>query len=160
MLGLAIMDGAREPPMELRSGLPKPEERALSMARTLVVLMAITVPTLPMAAQLQGQLYVYGGRNNDTFLGCLTCGSYDPDSVYNEYGLYGSRYGVASIFNDFGQFGSRHSPYSPCNRFGSQPPVVVDNEGRFYGYLTVKSYHPDRIDHPALNALLAAACRE
>jgi hypothetical protein len=31
--------------------------------------------------------------------------------------------------------------YSACNQYASDPPVIVDQDGQFYGRLTLNSYH-------------------
>jgi hypothetical protein len=35
--------------------------------------------------------------------------------------------------NGFGQFASQFSSYSACNEFASDPPVIVDRSGSYYG---------------------------
>ena len=47
------------------------------------MLAGIVIASMPTAAQVGVDLYIYGGRNNDTFLGCITCGRYDSSSVFN-----------------------------------------------------------------------------
>lgn len=56
------------------------------------------------------------------YLGNLNDNRYDPDSVANPYGRYGSRYSPDSINNPYGQYGSRYSPDSARNpnALGSQ----------------------------------------
>ena len=44
------------------------------------------------------------------YLGNLNSNRYDPNSVANPYGQYGSRYSPNSINNPYGQYGN---PYSP-----------------------------------------------
>lgn len=70
-------------------------------------------------------LNLYGGKNHDVYLGCLNCNDYDVNSIWNEYGTYGSEY----------------SSYSPFNAYTLNPPVVVDKQGNFYGYFTINSYN-------------------
>lgn len=43
---------------------------------------------------------------------------YDPNSVANPYGRYGSRYSPDSINNSYGA-GSRYAPDSPSNPYGN-----------------------------------------
>ena len=112
------------------------------------------------ADQFADHLYIYGGRNSDTFLGCITCSPYDSDSVYNPYGAHGSPYASDSIFNDFGQFGSEFSSYSACNQYASDPPIVVDDRGQFFGYLTVNEYKVNRVLYRSLIALVIVACNK
>lgn len=107
-----------------------------------------------------GKLLVFGGPNNKTFLGCLSCGQYDTDSLLNQYGSFGSAYSSSSIANRFSQFGSKYSPYSACNAYASDPPIVVTSEGQAVGRLTVNTYNPNRIKSPAVLQWLAALCAD
>jgi len=50
---------------------------------------------------------------------------------------------VQSIFNPYSQFGSRYSAYSACNPYATDPPVIVDENGNYYGRLTVNTYYGD-----------------
>lgn len=88
----------------------------------------------------QVKLMIFGGPDHMTYLGCLTCGRSAGDSVLNPYGAYGSPASAQSIWSHVGEFGSTVSNYSPCNPYASLPPVVVDQAGQFYGWLTVRAY--------------------
>lgn len=85
------------------------------------------------------KLMLFGGNNNDVYLGCLSCSKYDQDSVSNTYGEFGSSYHSDSIFNSYGEYGSSYSQYSACNSYAANPPVAVDSNGNFYGYLTLNN---------------------
>ncbi|MDY2588200.1 hypothetical protein [Winogradskyella aquimaris] len=89
-------------------------------------------------------LHLYGGENHDEYLGCLNCDKYSSSSIWNEYGTYGSRYNSNSIWNQYGTYGSDYSSSSPWNTYASDPPVVVDKDGGFYGYFTVNEYKSKR----------------
>lgn len=60
-----------------------------------------------------------------TYLGKLSANRYDPDSVSNPFGRFGSPFSPDSMNNPFGRFGSEFSPYSPFNPYATQPPVIV-----------------------------------
>lgn len=110
-------------------------------------------------AMAQVELLLFGGRNNEVFLGCLSCSEYDSDSVHNRYGTFGSAYSSESIWNRYGQYGGSYGTYSPCNRYASDPPVVVDRDGGFYGYLTLSSAKSGRItDRAVLDWLENEVC--
>lgn len=85
-------------------------------------------------------LYIYGGENHDVFLGILNGSKFDSKSVWNEFGTYGNKYNSLSIWNEYGRYGNSYSQYSPFNPYASHPPVIVDPDGNFYGYLTVNQY--------------------
>lgn len=88
------------------------------------------------------KIMIFGGRGHDTYLGCLSCSEYSSESVFNQYGTFGSSFNGDSIFNRFGPYGSSHSQYSVCSIYASDPPVVVDQDGNYYGRLTVTVNHP------------------
>ena len=86
--------------------------------------------------------YLGGGDETllyDTYLGCLTCGEFEFDSVFNEQGTYGVAYSRWSIRNTVGQYGGREAFYnlSACNPAADVPPVVADHTGTIYGVLNV-----------------------
>ncbi len=91
-------------------------------------------------------LHLYGGRNHDVYLGCLNCDSYNSNSIWNDYGTYGNSYNAKSIWNEYGTYGNDYNTNCPWNEYGTNPPVVVDKEGNFYGYFTLNEYKPKRAD--------------
>jgi hypothetical protein len=107
-----------------------------------------------------GKLMLFGGPGHSTYLGCLNCSEFASDSLFNEVGRHGSPYQSESIFNKFGQFGSAYSSYSACNPYASDPPVIVDANGRFYGRLTVNDYNTQRTRNSAWQTLVALACSD
>ncbi len=85
---------------------------------------------------------IYGGKDLKQFLGCIGCGTYTSNSICNRYGSYGSKYSSNSLFNKYSNFGSRYSKSSPWNTYNSSDntPILVDGQGRFYGYFTSNPY--------------------
>ena len=72
-------------------------------------------------AQAQSpQLYSPDG----TYLGNLNNNQYDPNSVANPYGRYGSSHSPNSINNPYGRYGSPYSPYSARNPYATNPPYA------------------------------------
>lgn len=102
---------------------------------------------------------LFGGVNNSVYLGCLNCSEYESDSILNTYGNYGNSYGPFSIWNLNGIYGSRFSQYSPWNQYASNPPIIVDQNGNFYGYFTVNKFHSNRTRIPAYLNFLEDAQR-
>lgn len=79
---------------------------------------------------------------NGTFLGKLTNNVYDANSIFNEYGQYGSEYSALSIFNEYGQYGGEYSALSPFNEYANTPPkIFLDN--KLVGYLTKNQFLPN-----------------
>lgn len=72
---------------------------------------------------------------------------YNSDSIANEWGHYGSEYSTDSIFNEWGSFGSDYSSYSAFNDYASKPPIIINDDYEFVGYLTVNEYKTPNI-HP------------
>jgi hypothetical protein len=101
---------------------------------------------------------LFGGENHRTYLGCVNCSQYDAESIMNQYGQYGSAYSTTSLLNHYGEFGSKYSMYGACNPYASDPPVIVDGAGQFYGRLTINAYNSQRTRDPRLLAWLAAIC--
>jgi hypothetical protein len=56
------------------------------------------------------------------FLGNLSSNQYDPDSVSNPYGQYGSKYSPDSVNNPYGEYGSKYSPKSVNNPYAVGSP--------------------------------------
>jgi hypothetical protein len=105
------------------------------------------------------KLMVFGGRNHTTYLGCLSCVEYATDSVRNQLGDdFGNQPSQTSIFNRYNEYGSRLSMYSACNQSASDPPVVVDQRGNFYGRLTVNEANPARVRDPGILEWLTTTC--
>lgn len=92
---------------------------------------------------------LWGGPNNSVYLGCLTCGSYDSESVCNAYGTYGSRYSSKSIWNEYGSYGSPYASYSPWNEYSSFGPKIIGTDGLFYGYFTANAFKFERTKEQA-----------
>ncbi len=81
--------------------------------------------------------------------------------MFNEFSKYGNEFGRHSIFNKFSKYGGEFSSYSSCNEFASHPPVVVDEDGNFYGYLSVNKFNIKRIkDYDLLAWLKYKVCKQ
>lgn len=74
------------------------------------------------------------------YLGNLNSNQYDPNSVSNPYGQYGSKYSADSINNPYGQYGSPYSPNSATNPYATQSPIIVDPSGSRNGYGSYQGY--------------------
>lgn len=104
-------------------------------------------------AQQTTMLYIYGGEDGDEYLGKLNASEYDSESIWNEYGKYGSKYNSQSIWNKYGTYGSEYSQYSPFNAYASHPPVLRDRNGRFYGYFTSNKYKSKRANYDLVDII-------
>ena len=98
-----------------------------------------------IANNLFGQsLLIYGGKNQDIFLGCLNFDKFEDKSIWNKFGNNGSKFNDKCIWNKFGEYGGKFSDFSPFNKFASKPPILVDKYGNFYGYFTADKYFTKR----------------
>lgn len=102
-----------------------------------------TAPVGASPTYVAAKLMIFGGYNHKVYLGCLSCSEYVTDSVNNDFGPNGSEYQSNSIKNHFSEYGSPYSMYSACNPYASDPPVIVDNSGHYYGRLTLNTAHPE-----------------
>lgn len=124
-----------------------------------IALAAVLLAVLLAFADAQGQkIMLFGGPNHSTYLGCFSCSEYASDSIFNEYGTYGSPYSSTSIYNSYSQYGSPYSNYSPCNEYATDPPVLVDDSGDFYGRLTLNTYRSDAVTDSDVVAWLRGVC--
>ena len=89
--------------------------------------------------------------NEKTYLGEIT-NRYASNSIFNEYGNYGSKYSSNSIWNEFTTFGSEYSYYSPFNEYTSTPPMIIKNR-RIVGYLTANKTIGASVSPDALKVL-------
>lgn len=108
------------------------------------ILLTIVIATLSITSTYANNLcqIVSGAKiisqESKKYLGSIT-NKYDSDSIFNEFGNYGSEFSSDSIMNEFGRYGGEFSSESPFNEFTSTPPYIVKN-GKIIGYLTVNKY--------------------
>lgn len=127
------------------------------MKKRLLSLFILLILASAISAQPQ-KIMLFGGRGHKTYLGCLNCNKFTPDSVLNIYGTNGSPYSSSSIWNHYSEYGSKYSDYSACNPYANDPPVIVDAKGNFYGRLTANRYHAEIGSGAKLMDLIGAAC--
>lgn len=116
------------------------------------------IPSNPSPAPI-AKLMIFGGSGHSAYLGCLNCSQYATDSVRNTYGTYGSAYSNQSIFNHYSEYGSPYSTESACNPYATDPPVIVDQNGRYYGRLTLNAYNTEIGAGTQFMGWLAAVCQ-
>lgn len=101
-------------------------------------------------SQVDG-MAIFGYKYDEyIFIGAIG-NEYNSKSIANEYGA-GNEYSSNSIFNEYGSFGSEYSSYSAFNEYASKPPIIVDDNYKFVGYLTT-GYKT-----PSINTYEAVAC--
>lgn len=88
---------------------------------------SITLLFLTSAA-LAGGPPILVDPSTGKYLGTLSNNPYDPNSVSNQFGKYGSKFSPDSINNEFGRYGSRFSNSSPNNPYATQAPIIIHQE--------------------------------
>jgi hypothetical protein len=108
------------------------------ISATLVAVIVLVVTSDTYSQRQPRKIMIFGGRDHRTYLGCLSCPRTAPDSIFNSYGEYGH----CRLFSDnlfcrtpFSDFGSRGplQDLSACSSNASNPPVIVDEDGGYYG---------------------------
>jgi hypothetical protein len=107
------------------------------MKRLLIVLSVFLTGTAAMASGTE--VLIFGGQDQDEFLGCLTCDETAPSSVWNEYSQHGWANGFGT-WNTYGPHASAYFPNSACNEYAANPPILTDRAGNLYGYLSTNEY--------------------
>jgi hypothetical protein len=113
------------------------------LTNAVTISISFVAPPVP-----SGRILLFGGPGHSVFLGCFSCSRFDSESVHNHFGRYGSRFSSTSIWNHFSQYGSEFSTHSACNEFASNPPILVDGSGGFFGELTLNTFRRDAITDP------------
>lgn len=117
------------------------------------VVVGVEPPSVTPPFQNSTRVDMYGGANGRVYLGCVTCNRFDSDSIYNQFGNYGSRFSSTSIWNQFSDYGSPFNTYSACNAFATNPPIwLVGNQ--VLGELTLNQFRTNRIRDAAVLAWL------
>lgn len=81
---------------------------------------------------------------NGVFLGNINGNRFDPDSLRNQFGDYGSKYNSMSIFNSYGEYGSVYGANSPYNSYAE--PLKIVKDGRVLGQISKNRFYEDSID--------------
>ena len=109
---------------------PEYGEKRMKNWRNWFVALAFAFAVFPAVAweEPATRVDVYGGEDYKVFLGSTTLPENDPDSIWNEWGKYGSKDSPLSMFNPHGMYGSSVSPYSPWNPYASNLPALYTGE--------------------------------
>lgn len=96
--------------------------------KTLLCAVALLITSSAWAQSPYLQGYNPQTGQHDKYLGNLNANKFDPNSVNNPFGQYGSPYSPNSVTNPYGPYGSPYSPLSPINPYA--PPATTP---RIYG---------------------------
>lgn len=104
----------------------------------LIIISAFT----PLHAQVK--LYDKHGK----YLGNVNNNPYDPNSISNPYGKYGSPYSSESINNPYSRYGSPYSSESATNPYSYRSPRIYDKDGNYLGRYNSNKYDPESVSNP------------
>jgi len=127
-------------PMAGETTTPQTKETPMKrhlLALVLTVAALVTIPTNLSAQWTDSQ-----------YLGRLSANPYDPNSISNPYGQYGSPYSPTSINNPYSRYGSPYSPQSATNPYATSAPRLYGNDGAYLGRLSSNPYDPDSVSNP------------
>ena len=123
--------------------------------RLLILLIAALCWSTPPAsaqanfcAQVEGAVIV---SEDGDYLGKIT-NKYSSDSIFNEYGTYGSKYAIKSIWNEYGNYGSEYSGNSWRNKYSTTPPKLIKN-GQVIAVLTLNKNVTGAVNPIVIGAL-------
>lgn len=86
--------------------------------------------------------------NEGKYLGNLNDDPFDPNSVSNPYGLYGSPYSPDSVNNPYGRNGSEFSIDSPNNDYSiGKAPRIYSSDGDYLGRLSKNETDLDSVSN-------------
>jgi len=117
--------------------------------KNLIATLCLTIIVLLGSTTVNAQdLLLYGGAGHKEYLGCLNCNEFSSESVCNGFAQYGNEFG-SNMWNEFSSpHGNEFSNSSPWNEFSTSNsvPVLVDRQGKFYGYFTINDSRHDAVE--------------
>jgi len=113
--------------INLPAQTPKPSVEPSFQLGTTMISKPSEIPqdAFVMGWDLSGQ--VTSDTGYTVYLGKITNNKFDPDSICNPFGIYGSPYSATSMFNQNSIYGNQTSTFSVDNLSAKAPPVIVDS---------------------------------
>ena len=130
----------------------------MNRSKRALILPVLLFATIATSNAQNPPLYLFGGQGHKEFLGCLNCDSIHPKSVWNEMSQFGFKNDFG-VWNPFGQFINQFSSYSMCNEFSTDSPIIVDENGRAYGRMSINEFAPGSVCGATGNERLCRAVR-
>jgi hypothetical protein len=96
-----------------------------------------SIPTTTPSTTIKLRRGQYLIAQDGTYLGTLDSG-FASESIFNDFGDYGSKFSSTSIWNSFSEYGSKFSSLSAFNDLASKPPMLFDS-GSFICYVTTNT---------------------
>jgi len=135
---------------ELKEKKKKEREAKIKKLKSkLEPLMKFSIEELQLALTIKVTTYfngakIYADSDNRTYLGEIR-DEFGSESIFNDFGTYGSEFSSKSIWNEFGTYGGEFSVSSPFNSFSSSPPKIVKGN-KIIGRLTVNKAFEGAVD--------------
>ena len=83
-----------------------------------------------------------------TPLGTLSSNRYDPNSISNPFGRFGSQFSPTSVNNPLSPYGSPTSGISAKNPLATRAPSIVARDGTYLGALSNNTLDPNSVSNP------------
>lgn len=83
----------------------------------------------------------------DEYIGQYSINSLRMDSITNEFGA-GSSFNPNSVNNPYGKYGSEYNNESASNPYAGNAPKLYDSEGNYRGRLSTNQYDPESVSNP------------
>src|SRR3989338_5964379 len=106
----------------------------LVFALALVVLPTISLASTLSCSQVDGMAIFGYDWNERIHIGAIG-NEFNSLSIANDFGA-GNEFKSTSIFNEFGRYGGEFGSNSAFNDFASNPPIIINDDYKFVGYLT------------------------
>jgi hypothetical protein len=124
-----------------------PMKRIFNLA---LIIGAVTLAPAAASAQSPGRVrMIFSTDGSSTFLGYVNSDQYDPESICNSVGIYGSNSGLG-IYNPNSLAGSQYSNSSAYNPLAQDPPALVNGNGTILGLITKNPNMPKAVDPDSL----------
>lgn len=101
---------------------------------------SLFILTMISSTAVHAQSLILVDPQTGKYLGNLNSNPYDPNSVANPYGQYGSPYSSDSINNPYGQYGSPYGSQSARNPYATQAPIIVSPSNNYGGFSNYSGY--------------------
>ena len=95
--------------------------------RQIFILLIILITFSPAFSKTM----LFGGAGKKEYLGCLDCNEFSSSGIFNEFAGYGNEFSSKSPWNEFST--------------SNEVPVLVDENGKFYGYFTINEHRRDAV---------------
>jgi hypothetical protein len=87
-------------------------------------------------------------ESGGTYLGNLSANVFDPNSISNPYGRFGSSLSSQSVANPYSIYGSPFSSQGVTNPYATDTPKIYGQDGTYLGKLSSNRFDPESVSNP------------